>query len=343
MPENTLHVAGLILARGGSQGIPLKNISKLSSHPLLAWSLGAMRAFGRFDSIWVSTDHPLIAQCASSMGASVFQRSAKYARCGTPSVDAVQEFLLQHPEVDIIGLVQCTSPFLQPEYLGRAYDLMTEEGFDSVFSVTRDKKLRWSESDFDPNKSALTRETEQSAKTILPLQSDSSSCVSVTTSQRKNGVILGSNIKLPSCIGKRDAALSNIMTVENCDNDSCTTRDFGFAKITESDIFNKTLDFENNKHNTSLNEYFHDGGNCKNNDRYKKDSFENMKNTLSENMIPDFPSKNTIENKSEQTLYLNGCLLNTANSDVINVESTNKDVSISEAMSTVGLVMKTAR
>ena len=133
------------------------------------------------------------------------------------------------------------------------------------------------------------------------------------------------------------------MTVENCDNDSCTTRDFGFAKITESDIFNKTLDFENNKHNTSLNEYFHDGGNCKNNDRYKKDSFENMKNTLSENMIPDFPSKNTIENESEQTLYLNGCLLNTANSDVINVESTNEDVSITEATSTVGLVMKTAR
>ena len=44
-----------------------------------------------------------------------------------------------------------------------------------------------------------------------------------------------------------------------------------------------------------------------------------------------------------QTLYINGCLLNTANSDVINVESTNEDVSISEATSTVGLVIKTAR
>ena len=343
MPENTLHVAGLILARGGSQGIPLKNICKLSSHPLLAWSVGAMRAFGRFDSIWVSTDHPMIAQCASSMGASVFQRSARYARCGTPSVDAVQEFLIQHPEVDIIGLVQCTSPFLQPEYLGRAYDLMTEEGFDSVFSVTRDKKLRWSESDFDPNKSALTRETEQSAKTIPPSQSDSSNCVSVTKSERTNGVILGSKIKLPTCIGERDAALRNIIAVENCDNDSCTTRDFGFTKNTESDIFNKTLDFENNKHNTSLNGYFNGGGNCKKNDCHKTDSFKNMKNTISKNMIPDFPSNNTIANKSEETVSVNGCLLNSANSDVTQTESTNEDVSISEAKSTVELVIKTAR
>ena len=343
MPENTLHVAGLILARGGSQGIPLKNISKLSSHPLLAWSLGAMRAFGRFDSIWVSTDHPLIARCAASLGASVFQRSARYARCGTPSVDAVQEFLIQHPEVDIIGLVQCTSPFLQPEYLGRAYDLMTEEGFDSVFSVTRDKKLRWAESDFDPNKSALTRETEQSTKTITPSQSDSSNCVSVTTSERTNGVILGSNTKLPTCIGERDAALRNIISVKNCDNDSCTTRDFGSAKNTESDIFNKTLDFENNKHNTSLNEYFYSGGNCKTNDFYNKDCFKNMKNTITKSIIPDFPSNNTIANKSEQTVSVNGCPLNTANSDVTHIESTNKDVSISEATSTVGLVIKTAR
>ena len=63
-----LHVAGLILARGGSQGIPLKNLAPLGSHPLLAWSLGAMAHFGGFDSLWVSTDHAAIASCATSLG-----------------------------------------------------------------------------------------------------------------------------------------------------------------------------------------------------------------------------------------------------------------------------------
>ena len=178
MPENVLHVAGLILARGGSQGIPLKNITKLHSKPLLAWSLGAMKHFGRFDSLWVSTDHALIAQCASSMGASVFHRSPKYAKCGTPSLDAVQEFLDEHLEVDIVGLVQCTSPFLQPEYLSKAYDLMIKEGYDSVFSVTRDKKLRWSEEDFDTQED---NDPKSDSIPLLPLKGcDIEHCKSTT-------------------------------------------------------------------------------------------------------------------------------------------------------------------
>ena len=49
------HVAGLILARGGSRGIPLKNVTLLKDTPLLAWSLSAMRTFRSFDSLWVST------------------------------------------------------------------------------------------------------------------------------------------------------------------------------------------------------------------------------------------------------------------------------------------------
>ena len=56
------------------------------------------------------------------------------------------------PEVDIVGLVQCTSPFLKPEFLESAYNLMLDEEYDSVFSVTRDKKLRWSASDFHRRK-----------------------------------------------------------------------------------------------------------------------------------------------------------------------------------------------
>ena len=66
------HMAGLILARGGSKGIPLKNLVPLASRPLIAWSLQTMQEFGKFDSIWVSTDHEGIAECAQACGAKVF-------------------------------------------------------------------------------------------------------------------------------------------------------------------------------------------------------------------------------------------------------------------------------
>ncbi len=71
------HVAGLVLARGGSQGIPLKNLAPLgpAGRPLLSWALDAMLAVSSttsgdreddFSSVWVSTEHPAIAQCAQS-------------------------------------------------------------------------------------------------------------------------------------------------------------------------------------------------------------------------------------------------------------------------------------
>ena len=72
------HVAGLVLARGGSEGIPLKNLAPLgpAGKPLLSWALEAMLEVDRgleeggedgagFTSIWVSTEHPAIAACAN--------------------------------------------------------------------------------------------------------------------------------------------------------------------------------------------------------------------------------------------------------------------------------------
>ena len=151
MPDTSPpHIAGLILARGGSKGIPLKNLAQLGGRPLLSWSLGAMATFAGFDSVWVSTDHPAIASCAAANGAQVrfgdpkqpcklkplicppyfqvFARSAQFATCSAPSVDAVAEFLAQRPEIDIVGLVQCTSPFIRPEFLQKAFRLILEEG-----------------------------------------------------------------------------------------------------------------------------------------------------------------------------------------------------------------------
>ncbi len=58
------HVAGLILARGGSQGIPLKNLSPLGGKPLLCWALEAMTQARGLHSVWVSTDHEDIEACA---------------------------------------------------------------------------------------------------------------------------------------------------------------------------------------------------------------------------------------------------------------------------------------
>jgi len=53
--------------------------------------------------------------------------------------------VISFAEVDIVALIQCTSPFLKASFLAEAYSKMMDGGYDSVFSVTRDYKLRWKE------------------------------------------------------------------------------------------------------------------------------------------------------------------------------------------------------
>ena len=59
-----LKILGLVTARGGSKGLPGKNVRLLSGKPLIAWTIDAAKAAGCLDAIVVSTDDPAIADAA---------------------------------------------------------------------------------------------------------------------------------------------------------------------------------------------------------------------------------------------------------------------------------------
>ncbi|XP_069807439.1 N-acylneuraminate cytidylyltransferase [Dendropsophus ebraccatus] len=139
------HLAVVVLARGGSKGIPLKNIKKLAGKPLIAWVLRAALDSEAFDSVWVSTDNDEIEKVAKDYGAQVHRRSAAVSKDTTPSLETIQEFLQHHPEVDIVGNIQATSPCLHPSDLIQVVDMIRTQGYDSVFSVVRHHLFRWRE------------------------------------------------------------------------------------------------------------------------------------------------------------------------------------------------------
>lgn len=140
--EDHHETVALVLARGGSKGIPLKNISKLNGKSILARTLETIRQSGVFKQIWVSTDHPLIVQEAQLFNASVYHRSEQFARDETASIDSVKEFLEKHKEVERVALIQCTSPFIRPEYLREAFDKF-KSPTECVFAVRRSHEFRW--------------------------------------------------------------------------------------------------------------------------------------------------------------------------------------------------------
>uniref|UniRef100_UPI00398E5DC2 N-acylneuraminate cytidylyltransferase A isoform X2 n=1 Tax=Pristiophorus japonicus TaxID=55135 RepID=UPI00398E5DC2 len=90
------HFAALVLARGGSKGIPLKNIKPLAGVPLIGWVLRTATDCSLFDSIWVSTDNDQIEQVAKKYGAQVHRRSKGVSKDSSSSLDTILEFLKHH-------------------------------------------------------------------------------------------------------------------------------------------------------------------------------------------------------------------------------------------------------
>uniref|UniRef100_A0A3B3ZG79 N-acylneuraminate cytidylyltransferase n=1 Tax=Periophthalmus magnuspinnatus TaxID=409849 RepID=A0A3B3ZG79_9GOBI len=132
------HKAALILARGGSKGIPLKNIKTLAGIPLIGWVLRAAVDSELFDSVWVSTDHDEIEKVARSWGAKIHRRSAEVSKDSSTSLDNSRVF-------DIVCNIQATSPCLHPFHLKEAMEYISDHGYDSVFSVVRRHHFRWQE------------------------------------------------------------------------------------------------------------------------------------------------------------------------------------------------------
>uniref|UniRef100_A0A3P9PPB5 N-acylneuraminate cytidylyltransferase n=1 Tax=Poecilia reticulata TaxID=8081 RepID=A0A3P9PPB5_POERE len=139
------HVVALVLARGGSKGIKLKNIKPLAGLPLLGWVLRAAIDSDMFDSVWVSTDHDEIEKVAKTWGAKVHRRSPEVSKDSSSSVETIQEFLRNNTEVDMVCHIQATSPCLHPSHLQNALKIIMEDGYDSVFSVVRRHEFHWKE------------------------------------------------------------------------------------------------------------------------------------------------------------------------------------------------------
>ena len=129
----------VIPARGGSKGIPHKNIKPLGGKPLIYYSIDVARQFTSDENICVTTDDAEIISVVEQHGLKVpFVRPAELATdtCGSSEViqHAYQFFADKDVHYDAIVLLQPTSPFRKVEFIKEAVELY-DEGIDMVTSV----------------------------------------------------------------------------------------------------------------------------------------------------------------------------------------------------------------
>lgn len=135
-----LRVLGLIPARGGSKGVPGKNMRSLGGKPLLAWTAEAALAAQTLDRVILSTDDPGIAAMGRLLQLEVpFMRPAALAEDETPTLDVIIHALrwLERAgdRYDAVALLQPTSPFRTPELIDRAVRLLHARDATSVITM----------------------------------------------------------------------------------------------------------------------------------------------------------------------------------------------------------------
>jgi CMP-N,N'-diacetyllegionaminic acid synthase len=137
-----LKVLGVITARGGSKGIPGKNLKLLAGKPLIAYTIEAARESSAFDRVVLSTDAGDIADAARSLGCDVpFMRPADLARDDTPHLPVLQHAVQwfdahEHYRPDAVMVLQPTSPFRQARHIQESIALLDRSDADSVVSVS---------------------------------------------------------------------------------------------------------------------------------------------------------------------------------------------------------------
>ena len=134
-------VLAVIPARGGSKGIPGKNIRAVGGKPLIAWTILAARASRHIDRLILSSDDPEIIDVARQFGCEVpFVRPAELATDEAPGTAPLVHALEAMPGADYAVLLQPTSPLRTGEDIDGCIALCADREAPSVVSVTRSEK-----------------------------------------------------------------------------------------------------------------------------------------------------------------------------------------------------------
>jgi CMP-N,N'-diacetyllegionaminic acid synthase len=142
------NVIAIIPARGGSKGVPRKNIRNLNGKPLITYTIEAALRSGYIHRIIVSTEDREIAEVASECNAEVIPRPIELALDNVPTEPVLEHVIriLKESEdykADIVVLLQPTSPLRNSQHIDKALEFFFSNQYDSLLSVCQSHVFLW--------------------------------------------------------------------------------------------------------------------------------------------------------------------------------------------------------
>ena len=203
-----MKIVSLTLARGGSKGVPRKNIFPLNGKPLISYVIEASKK-AKIDETWVSTEDEEIASVAERHGAKIIKRPKNIAKDTSKCEEALLHFA-KNVSFDMLVYIQTTSPLLTKEYINKGIAKMQTGYYDSVFSVCKEHWIpRWT---IDIKPIDWNTEHRPRRQTIEPKYVENGAFY-ITT--RKN--LLDSGLRYSGKIGVVEMPFSKSLQVDTLD------------------------------------------------------------------------------------------------------------------------------
>lgn len=139
------NVVALIPARGGSKGVPRKNVVTFDGRPLIYYAVQQAVGVPTINSVWVSTEDTMIKETVSYFfgnSVNILDRPIELAG-DFVSTELVMEHFRNKVDFDILVLIQCTSPCVRSEDIKNGIDLVISDDYDSALSLTTMHQFIW--------------------------------------------------------------------------------------------------------------------------------------------------------------------------------------------------------
>ena len=165
----------IIPARGGSKGIPRKNIKLLNHQPLISYTIAAAKQSKHIERVIVSTEDQEIKEVAQKYGAEIINRPKELAQDHTPTLPVLQHVVqtLQDNDnkVKLVVLLQSTAQFQKSKEIDEAIETVLEGTWDSLISLSPTPKH------FNPTWQKILNEEGQVLNTLdnTPIDDDKKS------------------------------------------------------------------------------------------------------------------------------------------------------------------------
>jgi CMP-N,N'-diacetyllegionaminic acid synthase len=154
----------LITARGGSKGLLRKNVLPLNGNPLISWTIQAALQSHCIEKVYVSTDDAEISSVSKLYGAEVIDRPSEFAADSSSSEVVIEHAIMyleeQGYDIEIIVLLQPTSPLRTSQHIGDAFELYKQTNANIVISV------------FEPEHTPIKAYVEQADGSMRGIYSD---------------------------------------------------------------------------------------------------------------------------------------------------------------------------